>query len=46
MGQKNITQALVTKTELPVVVIEGDLCDSQFYSDSEVNSKIDAFMRY
>ncbi len=44
MGQENITETLIEKTGLPAVVIEGDLCDPRFYSDSEVNGKIDAFM--
>ncbi len=44
MGQDDILKELTKKTGLPSVVIEGDVCDSRFYSDSEVNSKIDTFM--
>ncbi len=44
MGQDDIMNAMIEKTGLPAVVIEGDLCDSRFFSDSDVNSKIDAFM--
>jgi benzoyl-CoA reductase/2-hydroxyglutaryl-CoA dehydratase subunit BcrC/BadD/HgdB len=44
MGQDDIMKAVIAKTGLPAVVIEGDMCDSRFYSDSEVNNKIDAFM--
>lgn len=44
MGQDDIMKALIKKTGLPAVVIEGDMCDSRFYSDAEVDGKIDAFM--
>ncbi len=44
MGQDDITEALVKKTGLPAVVVEGDLCDPRFYSDAEFNGKVDAFM--
>ncbi len=44
IGQDDIIEALTKKTGLPVVIIEGDNCDTRLYSDSEFNSKIDAFM--
>jgi benzoyl-CoA reductase/2-hydroxyglutaryl-CoA dehydratase subunit BcrC/BadD/HgdB len=44
MGQDDIMKALVRKTGLPAVVIEGDMCDSRFYAAAEVDGKIDAFM--
>lgn len=44
VGQDDIMKALIKKTGLPAVVIEGDMCDARFYSDAEVDGKIDAFM--
>jgi benzoyl-CoA reductase/2-hydroxyglutaryl-CoA dehydratase subunit BcrC/BadD/HgdB len=45
MGQDDIVKALIQKTGLPAVVIEGDVCDPRLYSESEFNSKIDTFMK-
>lgn len=44
MGQDDIMQALIRQTGLPAVVVEGDICDSRFYSEADFNSKIEAFM--
>ncbi len=44
MGQDDIAEALVGKTGLPAVVVEGDLCDERLYSSAEFNKKIDGFM--
>ena len=32
------------RTGIPAVVLEGDMVDSRFYSDSEVDSKLETFM--
>ncbi len=44
MGQDDILEALIKRTGLPAVVIEGDMCDTRLYSESEFNGKIDALM--
>ncbi len=42
-NQDSILKALADKTGLPVLVLDNDCLDSLFYSESEVNGKIDAF---
>lgn len=44
MGQDDLLEALIKRTGLPAVVIEGDMCDTRLYSDAEFNGKIDGFV--
>ena len=44
MGQYDIMNLVTQRTGCPAVFIEGDMCDERVYSESEVDSKIDAFM--
>jgi hypothetical protein len=44
MGQYDIMNLVTQRTGRPAVFIEGDMCDERVYTESEVDSKIDAFM--
>jgi hypothetical protein len=44
MGQYDIMNLVTRRTGCPAVFIEGDMCDERVYSESEVDSKIDAFI--
>ena len=44
IGQYDIINIVTQRTGRPAVFIEGDMCDERVYMESEVNSKIDAFM--
>lgn len=44
MGDRDIMESLIKRTGLPAVVVEGDICDSRFYSDAEFNNRIEGFM--
>jgi len=44
IGQYDIINLVTKRTGCPAVFIEGDMCDERVYSESEVDSKIDAFM--
>ncbi|MFH2046328.1 MAG: 2-hydroxyacyl-CoA dehydratase family protein [Pseudomonadota bacterium] len=44
LGSGDLMEALVEKTGLPAVEVEGDPCDGRFYSSADFNSKMDGFM--
>lgn len=44
IGQYDIINLVTQRTGCPAVFIEGDMCDERVYLESEVDSKIDAFM--
>lgn len=44
LGSGDLMEALVEKTGLPAVEVEGDPCDARFYSSPDFNGKLDGFM--
>ncbi len=44
VGQYDTINIVSQRTGCPAVFLEGDMCDERVYMESEVNSRIDAFM--
>ena len=44
MGQEDMIKAVKNKRGIPGTVLEGDSCDHRLYSESDINSKVDAFL--
>ena len=44
IGQYDQIEAVRQRLGIPSLVIDGDMCDSRLYSDTETNTRIDAFI--
>lgn len=42
--QVGIMKAIQERTGLPAVIVEGDMCDGRFFSEGEVDSRLEAFL--
>jgi benzoyl-CoA reductase/2-hydroxyglutaryl-CoA dehydratase subunit BcrC/BadD/HgdB len=44
LGQYDIQRIVQKKAEVPVLIMEADMCDSRNFSESQIQTRIEAFM--